>query len=260
MDDGVGITLFWLAIAPYIRIAIITFLFMLVFRHINLFILNKGGTLFISLSSLLIRFILLFVIQPALVVVYKIIGSKLGPGFFKKVESLIDFIKNLLIALPDKWKNLFSKKQLVQSRYKKITFILPLLLGCIAFQWKEVPLVTAWYTAEERFMKEDLGVANIDSEDARERVMAWVGIFGDERIVLAKGETKFVLKDDFQGGTVRSEPRKTSLQIHIISPNEPVTYLGDKAEDSNNVVWYKVQTNTNQEGWISSRIITIQHD
>ncbi|WP_461673330.1 SH3 domain-containing protein [Priestia megaterium] len=152
----------------------------------------------------------------------------------------------------------FHKKK-IQKWTKKRNLIVA--IGLIALltisfnKWPNASSTVAVVQAERWLVESELEQKYIETAKAQELVGGWVGELRENTIGTASSEPEiFYLKDGIEGGKVRAEPSKSGAVLDVVSPDESITYLGEKQENGE-ITWMKVQTENDQTGWISSRII-----
>ncbi|MDH6651080.1 UNVERIFIED_ORG: hypothetical protein J3A77_000110 [Bacillus sp. PvP124] len=242
---------FWLSIPSSFRLAILIFLFLLLFRVFLIYISEKTGVFFLGILKQFM-IVLFFIIEKILIIGYKIIGSSLNSinHWFEEFKSkTMQGIK----PLRSRWAQLWHNKEAVTKKYKQMTYILPVLMGFIVYQWPELKGSELWFEEEEKGLREHLNVHIIPPEVARAELVAWIGGLGSNKV--DSSETQMVLREDKGGGNIRQTPSKEGNIVTSISPNEIVSYLQEESIDDRGVTWYKVQTKYGEIGWISSTII-----
>lgn len=247
------VSLYWLAIPPSIRYALLVFLILLFFQRVFLYLFKKIGEYVARIAEYGV-IIILFMLEKTLILLFKIFGNLLNP-----INQLFENVSPKTINTVRKWKRWWEKqwlhKEAVKKRYRVATYLFSALLACIIYQWPTSSISTWWQEREAAILTEQFQVQLIPTETAQEKVLLWIEGLGQTSTNVNAEYGQLTLKPDYEGGNIRESPSKAGRPITAIAPGELVYYLGEESTSENGTVWYKVQTEIGETGWISGKIV-----
>lgn len=234
-----------------------------------LFLVARRGVLLLGIRGItyLIKatkyfFIALTFLYTFITGFYIELSLKRNKTSFPVVNSIEEFLQKRLNTTVNAHKNFterFHRKGIWTWTKKQTVVRAFIIIAILAFSfnnWPEVKTTISLVKAERWLVEEQLGQKYIASEQAQELVSVWLDEKTEDSSIetLATEPIILHLTKDTSGGRVRAEPSLSGKVLHIVSPNEPMTYLEEKQQNGT-ITWLKVQTQTNETGWISANIV-----
>lgn len=260
MEQSINFFTFYYSVPENLRIAIILTIILLILRR-GVFWLGIR-VLAYSIKMTEYFFMILVFIYTFIAGLYIELRLKHNKTNFPVVNSIEGFLQKILNSTVNSYKKFtgrFLRKGIWRWTRKKnlvSALIMAAILTITFNKWPEAKATSSLVEAERWLMENQLDQKHITSERAQELVSVWLEEKTDENsIETSATEPKILqLKQGTSGGKVRAEPSMSGAVLHIAGPNEPMTYLEEKQQNGN-ILWLKVQTQTNETGWISSNIV-----
>jgi len=175
------------------------------------------------------------------------------------IEGFLQKRLNSISKAYDKFTSRFHKKGILKWTIQRSLLIAGIMIVVLNFtlsKWSDAEITKSIVKVERSFIEEQFNQNYIESTKAQKLVTAWLEEKSDENSIETYATEPRILhlKAGTTGGKVRAEPSMSGAVLHIVSSNEPMTYLDEKQQNGE-IIWLKVQTKTNHIGWISSRIV-----
>jgi len=156
-----------------------------------------------------------------------------------------------------RWSLAVMKKDKWVKPYKRIAYMLTILLSFFLYQWPEHTASKFWFSHEDRILREKLHIDVISVDSARSELFSWTDRVGNQEVNGETVETPIQLKlaPAYDGGNIRAEAANNANIVTSIGPNEIIVFLDETSIDNNGVRWFKVKTSQGHVGWISSNIV-----
>lgn len=251
--------LFWLwvplSLLPiWLRIAILTFLFIIMSRPIVVRLLPK----LVVWAGFIMKIVVEWLTYPIMVLFHRYLSKRRVNGNYL-VPNWIDIIEDacalLLIGL-GKTEGLSQRRTRNKAQLKKTfrvaAILLAILLPLAIINNPAQAYSKTWYKFEKWATEEKVqGSLGFDLNHLQGKVATTVQSVNPER--------KLVLSERYSdGGNIRKTPSLNGKIVADIKIGESVTHLEEEEIDDNGITWLKVETENGKEGWISERIVEDQ--
>lgn len=260
MEQSVNFFTFYYSVPDNLRIAILLTILLLIFR---------SGIFWLSVRALAGSIKIMEYFLLVLAYIYSFIAGiyinarlKQNKNNFPIVNSIETFFQKLLnstIGFYKKFTARFQRKGIWRWTRKKklVSAVIMITILTLTFnKWPEAKTTTSLAKAEKWLMVDQLGQKHIASEQAQQLVSVWLDQKTEENSIETSATQPRILHltKEHSGGKVRAEPSMSGKVLHIVSPDEPMTFL-EKQQKSGSITWLKVLTQTNETGWISAKIV-----
>ncbi|MGM0877141.1 MAG: SH3 domain-containing protein [Bacillota bacterium] len=246
---------FWLwvplSLLPvWLRIAIVTYLFIILSRPILLRLLPK----LVAWVSILMKKAIELLSYPVMIWLNNFLTKRRNEGN-QQIPTWIDVTEDacaLMLKGLAKTERLFHKRKRHKARLKKTfrftAFILAILLPLAIMNNPTQAYSKTWYKfdswATEEKVQKSLG---FDLNKLQGKI---------ETTMESVNPTKLKMKEEYNdGGNIRETPSLNGKIIEDLKEGETVTYLEEEKTDDRGITWLKVETLSGKEGWISERIV-----